>query len=182
MSHGGSTCTCGTMHHRAACIPLHTTHHFMPPRMSILAHPPFKKTMRFHAANYRSVYPTHASQLSALSTLAMLRCTIILTHLVPCFTSPQSPHPCLNNRTHNVPPRSPHSPDRAFRTPPAHIFQTSSHTLTPAAHVFFRVKILLHTKVTRYLDFLSIDGSFVTQAGVPYKVRTRVQARVWPLL
>lgn len=136
MSHGGSTCTCGTMHHRAACIPLHTTHHFMPPRMSILAHPPFKKTMRFHAANYRSVYPTHASQLSALSTLAMLRCTIILTHLVPCFTSPQSPHPCLNNRTHNVPPRSPHSPDRTFRTPPAHLFQTSSHTLTPAAHVF----------------------------------------------
>ena len=41
-----------------------------------------------------------------------------------------------------------------------------------------RVKILLHTKVTRYLDFLSIDGSFVTQAGVPYKVRRHTRAGV----
>ena len=32
------------------------------------------------------------------------------------------------------------------------------------------VKILLTTKVTRYLDFLSLDGSFVSCQGVPYKV------------
>ena len=32
------------------------------------------------------------------------------------------------------------------------------------------VKILLHTKVTRYLDFKSIDGSFVVKAGKVHKV------------
>jgi len=32
------------------------------------------------------------------------------------------------------------------------------------------VKILLHTKVTRYLDFKSVDGSFVVKAGKVHKV------------
>mmetsp|Transcript_44342 Transcript_44342/g.100233 ORF Transcript_44342/g.100233 Transcript_44342/m.100233 type:complete len:329 (+) Transcript_44342:120-1106(+) len=32
------------------------------------------------------------------------------------------------------------------------------------------VKILLHTKVTRYLDFKSIDGSYVVKAGKVHKV------------
>lgn len=32
------------------------------------------------------------------------------------------------------------------------------------------VKMLLHTKVTRYLEFKSIDGSYVYRKGKPYKV------------
>jgi Rab GDP dissociation inhibitor len=32
------------------------------------------------------------------------------------------------------------------------------------------VKILLHTKVTRYLEFKNVDGSYVLKSGKPHKV------------
>ena len=32
------------------------------------------------------------------------------------------------------------------------------------------VKVLLHTKVTKYLEFKSVTGSFVAKGGKPYKV------------
>ena len=37
------------------------------------------------------------------------------------------------------------------------------------------VKILLHTKVTRYLEFKSVDGSFVFKDGKPQKVPATAQ-------
>ena len=72
-----------------------------------------------------------------------------------------------------------HISDRA----PLYPLRTLLHAAARRRAAGKLVKILLHTQVTRYLDFKNIDGSFVSKGGKVFKVpATPVEATKSPLM